>query len=129
MSAQSIPTDSILRRHFEQIARSVDLPSPPQDSILSRHYHQLLDSRLASPSPKSAPPRPAAKAAAAAPAASPTPVPSAAATNPASAPTPAPSMLRATHSHAQPGQPASTPQPKAEPKGLFARILAKLFGG
>lgn len=108
MTVQSVPTDSILRRHFDQIARSVDLPSPPQDSILLRHYLQLLNTRLAS-----VPAKPATKAA-------PPPRPA--------APAPAPPVMRQNHSQTQTSQPAPIPQAQAAPKGFFARILAKLFG-
>lgn len=108
MTVQSVPTDSILRRHFDQIAHSVDLPSPPQDSILLRHYLQLLNTRLS-------------------------PVPAKPATKPAppprqAAPAPVQPVMRQNHSQAQASQPAPIPQAQAAPKGFFARILAKLFG-
>lgn len=105
MTVQSVPTDSILRRHFDQIAHSVDLPPPPQDSIQLRHYLQLLNTRLAQPTVT---PAQAARTA--------TPV--------------APPVMRPAHNQAPaPIKPAApVAQAPAEPKGLFARILAKLFG-
>jgi len=42
MSEIIIPTDSILRRHFEQNAAAQGLPAIPEDSILQRHYLQAL---------------------------------------------------------------------------------------
>lgn len=105
MTVHSVPTDSILRRHFDQISRSVDLPSPPQDSILLRHYLQLLNTRLA---PAVAKPAPAARCA-----------------TPAVQP-----VMRPNHSQTPPPTKQAAPiqPPQPEPKGLFARILAKLFG-
>lgn len=46
MTALFPPTDSILRRHFDQIAASAGLPPLPEDSVLRRHHAQLLESRL-----------------------------------------------------------------------------------
>src|SRR5690606_20386774 len=81
MHACPLPTDSILRRHFEQLASSAGLPQPPQDSVLLRHYRQLLDARLAQ---HPAAERPTLKAAAqpdaAVPASKPNPAPQSAAT-------------------------------------------------
>lgn len=68
MSDHSLPTDSILRRHFEQHAASLGLPPPPEDSILRRHYLHLSSAvgvgeaaepatRSAAASPASAPAR------------------------------------------------------------------------
>jgi|GEM_PF-3965219 len=48
MTALYAPTDSILRRHFNQIAANAGLPPLPEDSVLRRHHAQLLESRLAS---------------------------------------------------------------------------------
>ena len=45
MSDQIIPTDSILRRHFEQQAACLGLGTIPEDSILRRHYLQALSSQ------------------------------------------------------------------------------------
>lgn len=113
----SVPTDSILRRHFEQLASTAGLPQAPQDSILLRHYKQLLDARL-----EQAPERPVAKAAApqaqAAPQSAARPVAQAAA-----APTP-------THdpsARAVASMPDRNP-PAAAPTSWFSRLLARIFG-
>lgn len=51
MAAIYVPTDSILRRHFNQIAATAGLPPLPEDSVLRRHHAQLMESRLAAPRP------------------------------------------------------------------------------
>lgn len=107
MSACPLPTDSILRRHFEQIASSVDLPPAPQDSVLLRHYRQLLDARQ----------RPH--------------------TNPHAneAPNPQATHHEQTSASATPEPapaPAMTPSPRAShpeaSTGWFGRLLSRLFG-
>lgn len=114
MHACPLPTDSILRRHFEQLASSAGLPQPPQDSILQRHYRQLLDARL------EARPAAAPAAAQARPAASP---------RPAAAPE-APQVMRSQPAHAA-REPASMPDrnpPPAPATSWFSRLLARIFG-
>lgn len=121
----AVPTDSILRRHFEQLTAAAGLPQPPQDSILLRHYRQLLDARL---DQAPALERPAAKAAA--PQAKATPQPEARPSpQAAAAPAAAPAM------RSQPAQaardvasiPDRNPSP-APPTSWFSRLLARLFG-
>ncbi len=50
MSDLAIPTDSVLRRHFEQRAMSLGLPAIPEESVLRRHYLQRLAAALDAPS-------------------------------------------------------------------------------
>jgi membrane protease subunit (stomatin/prohibitin family) len=109
--SNAIPQDSILRRHYEQMAVSRGLPGAvPEDSILARHYAQMMAAgsnstaaatATATVAPASAPPAPAA---------------SAAATPPAPAST----------THSAPTKP--TPTTPAPQKGFFARLLDTLFG-
>jgi hypothetical protein len=138
MHASPLPTDSILRRHFEQLASSAGLPQPPQDSVLLRHYRQLLDARLAQ---HSAAERPAVKAAAqpdaAVSASKPNPAPQSAATpeappvlsnQPAQAEARAQVQIQATQA-----PPETAPQPHRSPPpaaagGWFSRLLARIFG-
>jgi hypothetical protein len=49
MSDLTIPTDSVLRRHFEQRAMALGLPPVPEDSVLRRHYLQRLETLLEAP--------------------------------------------------------------------------------
>lgn len=108
MSACPLPTDSILRRHFEQIASSVDLPPAPQDSVLLRHYRQLLDARQ----------RPHTK--------------------PHTTVAPNPQATRREEASASampdstPAAPAMAPSPRAShpeaPTSWFGRMLSRLFG-
>lgn len=121
----ALPTDSILRRHFEQLVSAAGLPQPPEDSVLSRHYRQLLDSRL---DQASAADRPAARVAApeatATPQAQASPIP-----QPAAAPD-APPVVRSQPTQA-PREAASIPDrnpPPAAPTSWFSRLLARLFG-
>ncbi|MFP5401155.1 MAG: hypothetical protein ACLGH1_04315 [Gammaproteobacteria bacterium] len=122
MHACPLPTDSILRRHFEQLASSAGLPQPPQDSILQRHYRQLLDARLEA--------RPAA-----APADRPAATPAAAQAQPAASPRPAaapdaPQVMRSQPAHAA-REHASMPDrnpPPAPATSWFSRLLARIFG-
>ena len=81
----TVPTDSILRRHFEQMHQAGDAGAP-EDSILRRHHEQMrLAASAPAPKPASPPPREqAAPAAASRPAAAPEP-----AARPAAAPAPA----------------------------------------
>ena len=102
--AMSVPEDSILRRHHEQMQQGSTAPkntaaqnAAPEDSILRRHYEQMQQSGGAS---AAAPESPVSA--------------------PAREPAPAP-------------RPAAPPPPAAEParpsKGFFARLFGKLFGG
>ena len=125
MLAGSLPTDSILRRHFDQLASSAGLPQAPQDSVLLRHYRQLLDARL---DQARAAERPiastAAPAATATPQAKVSPAPL-----PAAAPE-APSVMRSQPTGAV-RDAASIPDrnpPPAAPTSWFSRLLARLFG-
>ena len=118
MHACPLPTDSILRRHFEQLAASAGLPQAPQDSILQRHYRQLLDARLE-----------------ARPAAAPAATPAAAQAQPAASPRPAaapeaPQVMRSQPAHAA-REHASMPDrnpPPAPTTSWFSRLLARIFG-
>lgn len=119
MHASPLPTDSILRRHFEQLAAAAGLPRPPQDSVLLRHYRQLLDARLARA--PAAPPRAVPKPAA--------PEVRAEAAPPRTA-AEAPPVMRSQPAHAQ-REAASIPDrnpPPAAPTNWFSRLLARLFG-
>lgn len=116
-----LPTDSILRRHFEQLAATAGLPPPPQDSVLLRHYLQLLDARLDQRPPATAPARPADKGASAA-KASAAPRPTVAAE--------APPVMRSQAAHAR-HEAASIPDrnpPPATPTSWLSRLLARIFG-
>jgi hypothetical protein len=125
MLAGFLPTDSILRRHFEQLASTAGLPQPPQDSVLLRHYRQLLDARLdQAPAIERPTARTAAPEAPATPQAKASPIP-----QPAAAPEVPPVV------HSQPTSPArdvaSIPDrnpPPAPPTSWFGRLLARLFG-
>jgi hypothetical protein len=123
MHACPVPTDSILRRHFEQLASSAGLPQPPQDSVLLRHYRQLLDARLEQKSAA----RPAAKAviteAAIAPASKPNPA------SHAAAPPVAPPVTTQTAQAPRETEPLprSSPPPAAT-GSWFSRLLARIFG-
>lgn len=122
MGAIPLPTDSIQRRHFAQLAATLDLPSPPEDSVLRRHYEQLFTSRSArhasahDASGKATPARAAAPAKA--------PARSSAAPQPASASV---SPIRAAAHAARPAT-TSAPAAPAAPQGFFSRLFAKLFG-
>lgn len=122
MGAIPLPTDSIQRRHFAQLAATLDLPSPPEDSVLRRHYEQLFTSRSARHASahdafgKAAPARAAAPATA--------PARSSAAPQPASASV---SPIRAAAHAARPAT-TSAPAAPAAPQGFFSRLFAKLFG-
>ena len=125
MLAGSLPTDSILRRHFEQLASTAGLPQPPQDSVLLRHYRQLLDARLdQAPATERATARTAAPATTASPQAKANPTP-----QPATAPE-VPPVRRSQPSPAA-RDIASIPDrnpPPAAPTSWFSRLLARLFG-
>lgn len=109
MSACPAPTDSILRRHHDQLAAIAGLSTPPQDSVQRRHYQQLLAARLAvrsagGPAPASVRPEPVRRQ------------PSAAESPTAQAP-----------------QGPSAPPPartsaNVEPKGWFASVLERILG-
>ena len=99
MSGLTIPTDSVLRRHFEQLAASRGLPPPPEDSTLRRHYLQALESGF---SPVDSGPG--------------------AGSGTAAAPSPAEAPAAAAP------EKAPQPQGRPEPQGWFARLMAKLFG-
>lgn len=136
MLACPVPTDSILRRHFEQLASTAGLQPPPEESVLLRHYMQLLDARLAAGSTArgghgadaatsapfaraSAPKQGAAPSAAASVAAEPAPArPTAASREAATAPSPHGETAPRAPQHAAPS--AST--------GWFGRLMARLFG-
>lgn len=126
MHACPVPTDSILRRHFDQLASSAGLPQPPQDSVLLRHYRQLLDARLEQKSAA----HPAAKAviteAAIAPASKPIPASHAAE---AAAPPVAPPVTTQTAQAPRETEPLprSSPPPAAT-GSWFSRLLARIFG-
>jgi hypothetical protein len=118
----SVPTDSILRRHFDQLTAAAGLPQAPQDSVLLRHYRQLLDARLDQapalerPAAKASPPQ--AKAA---------PQPEARPVAPAAA---APAAAAPIHSQST-RDVASMPDrnpPPAPPTSWFSRLLARIFG-
>ena len=127
----ALPTDSILRRHFEQLASVAGLPQPPQDSVLLRHYRQLLDARLEQ---ASATERPIARTATpeatatlqakASPQVKASPPP-----QPAAAPE-APPVMRTQPTRAARDL-ASIPDrnpPAAAPTSWFSRLLARVFG-
>ena len=99
-----LPTDSVLRRHFEQQATTRGLGAPPEDSILRRHYTQLL---TAAPGKVSV--------------STPTksPAPAQAHRSAVSEPTAAPVTPQAS----------AAPQTPEKPKGWFARLFGKMFGG
>lgn len=118
----SVPTDSILRRHFEQLASAAGLPQAPQDSILLRHYRQLLDARL---DQAPALERPAAKAAA--PQAKPAPQPEARPVAQAAAAPAAPTPMHSPRTRDVASMPDRNPLP-APPTSWFSRLLARLFG-
>ncbi|HAF54991.1 MAG TPA: hypothetical protein DCL01_07205 [Thauera sp.] len=128
-----VPTDSILRRHFGQLASAAGLPQPPQDSVLLRHYRQLLDARLAqrhaSERTEASAPAPQATARAQT-VASPTPQPGPAAEAPEVLRSPPTQPVRAN----PPAREVDTaprsdhkPQPAA-PASWFSRLLARIFG-
>ena len=122
MLAGSLPTDSILRRHFEQLAASAGLPQAPQDSILQRHYRQLLDARLEARPAAARAHEPAVTAAVAEAKAAPS-------ARPATAPE-APPVMRSQPAHAA-REPASMPDrnpPPAPTTSWFSRLLARIFG-
>lgn len=125
MLADSLPTDSILRRHFEQLASVAGLPQPPQDSVLLRHYRQLLDTRLdQAPATERPSARTAAPEATATPQAKVSPAPL-----PAAAPE-APPVMRSQPTGAA-RDAASIPDrnpPPAAPTSWFSRLLARMFG-
>lgn len=125
MHACPLPTDSILRRHFEQLAASAGLPQAPQDSILQRHYRQLLDARLEARPAAARAHEPAVTAAAAEAKAAPS-------ARPAAAPE-APPVMRSQPAHAAhtAREPASMPDrnpPPAPTTSWFSRLLARIFG-
>jgi len=104
MTALFPPTDSILRRHFDQIAASAGLPPLPEDSVLRRHHAQLLESRLS-----------ARRA----------PVAQQAPVREAQAKMPEPATQRVAQPSLRP-IPASPAEP-VQAKGWFGRVLDKLF--
>lgn len=106
MSDFTIPTDSVLRRHFEQLAASRGLPPMPTDSVLRRHYLQRLDSLANARVPARAAPRAV-------------PAPEHAQPRPAPAPAPA----RAT---APPRAEPAVATKTTEPSTWFGRLLRKL---
>ena len=125
MLAGSLPTDSILRRHLDQLASSAGLPQAPQDSVLLRHYRQLLDARL---DQARAAERPIARTAA--PEATATPQAKA---SPTPQPAAAPEVPPVRRSQPAPAarDVASIPDrnpPPAAPTSWFSRLLARLFG-
>ena len=99
----TVPTDSVLRRHYEQMQEAARLV--PTDSVLRRHYEQMQEAARSSVAAVAAP-EPAAPAAPEPPAAS----------RPAAAPEPAPSP--------PPSAPAAPGQ-----GGGFLGWLKRLFGG
>lgn len=135
MHAGSLPTDSILRRHFEQLASVAGLPQPPQDSVLLRHYRQLLEVRLEARLDQArVTERPIAKAAApdapATPQAEATPQAKASPTPQPTAAPEAPPVMRSQHTPAA-RDVASIPDrnpPPAAPTSWFSRLLGRLFG-
>jgi hypothetical protein len=68
MSETTIPSDSILRRHFEQQATTQGLGAIPEDSILRRHYLHALSSQAATTTAAAQPRAAASSPAATAPA-------------------------------------------------------------
>lgn len=121
MHASPLPTDSILRRHFEQLAAAAGLPQPPQDSVLLRHYRQLLDARLARTATPVAVQRTVPKAAAPEGRNAPTPQRAAAEAQP---------VMRSQPAHA-PREAAAIPDrnpPPAAATSWFSRLLARIFG-
>ena len=56
----TVPTDSVLRRHYEQMQRAARLT--PTDSVLRRHYEQMQRAARSSvgPGPATGPAEPAA---------------------------------------------------------------------
>ena len=98
----NVPTDSILRRHYEQQRRAAGVP---EDSILRRHHEQMRRAAAGSAAPPSAPAVVAEHA----------PVREEATPEPEAAP---------------PSRPAATPAsaPPA-PSGGFLGWLKRLFGG
>lgn len=105
MTALFPPTDSILRRHFDQIAASAGLPPLPEDSVLRRHHAQLLESRLS-----------ARRA----------PVVQQTLVREVERQTPEPAIQRVAQPSLRP-IPASSAEP-AQSKGWLGRVLDKLFG-
>jgi hypothetical protein len=110
----SVPTDSVLRRHHEQMRQAAR--SVPTDSVLRRHHDQVQQAaRLEAESSRAAEP------------AERTPAPEAAA--PAS---PAPEAAEPASPEPQPAaRPADTPAPavSAQGGGGFMGWLKRLFGG
>jgi hypothetical protein len=98
MSDLTIPTDSVLRRHFDQLSASSGLPPVPTDSVLRRHYLQRLDALANARAPVRAAPR-------------------AASAPERVQPRPAPAPLRA-----EPAVASTT----MEPSSWFGRLLRKL---
>lgn len=103
MSDLTIPTDSVLRRHFEQLAVSRGLPPVPTDSVLRRHYLQRLDALANAREPTRTAPR--------------------AMPAPERAQPPAPAPARAS---APPRAEAAVATKTTEPSSWFGRLLRKL---
>ena len=100
------PTDSVLRRHYEQMQEAARLV--PTDSVLHRHYEQMQEAARSGVAATRTP-EPAAPAAPEPPGGS----------SPAAAPEPPPS------------RPAPAPEPAAPSQGGggFFGWLKRLFGG
>ncbi|MFN3985230.1 MAG: hypothetical protein ACK4KV_07060 [Rhodocyclaceae bacterium] len=113
-----IPTDSVLRRHFEQLARSLGLPgSLPQDSIQVRHYLQTLDARST---------RSAAAGAQAVEARHQRPAPTRSGNG---AEHESASRLLRTHTEPRPEpRPSVTAAPAPEPRSWLARLIDRIAG-
>ncbi len=116
MAALPLPTDSIQRRHFAQLAATLELPAPPEDSVLRRHYAQLFAARAERRMAKTTRPL------------------TARGSEPDSRNMPPASAARASESPVRKAPPTNASAasvrtaPPAESRGLFSRLLAKLFG-
>lgn len=110
----SVPTDSVLRRHYEQMRQAAR--AVPTDSVLRRHHHHMQQAaRLEAESSRA--PEPAER----------TP-----ASDPAKPASPAPEAAEPASPEPQPAaRPADTPAPavSAQGGGGFIGWLKRLFGG
>lgn len=110
----SVPTDSVLRRHYEQTWQATR--AVPTDSVLRRHHDQMRQAA-----------RPEAESSRAPESAERTPVP-----EPAGPASPAPEAAEPAPPEPQPAaRPADTPAPavSAQGGGDFIGWLKRLFGG
>ena len=99
------PTDSVLRRHYEQMQKAARLV--PTDSVLRRHYEQMQEAARSGV------------------AATPTPEPAA----PAAAPEPSAASSPAAAPESAPARPAPATAVPSQGGGGFFGWLKRLFGG